>query len=308
MKRAPAESGASGRKVEPSMLGFCTLGLSAATVSGRVARVTLFCLGGVLLSPLVSNPAPALDAAEPRVTSASTPLPIFKDPRAALRAEFEGHRGDAAGASLEALRYAADSGESVAAWKLARMYADGDGVPRDDRKAFDYFAKIVEHFSNDDPSPSERTMASNAFVALGGYLRGGVATAQIAADPEHAFDLFRYAATFLRNADAQYNLARMYLDGLGVKKDPRQAMNWLDLAARKGHAEAQALLGQLMFDGAGAQRPRGLMYLTLARAAATNRPSAEWIAAAHAKALASASDADRQAADGMMESYLKRRD
>jgi TPR repeat protein len=298
-----------GMKVEPSMLGYRTLGLSAAIVSGRTARVALFCLGGLLLSPLLSAPAPALDAQDARATAAaSTPLPIFKDPRAALRAGLESYHGGDTRASVEALRYAADGGEAIAAWKLARMYADGDGVPRDDRKAFDYFAKIVEHFSNDDPSPSERSLAANAFNALGAYLRGGVANAQIAADPERAFDLFRYAAVFLRNGDAQYNVARMYLEGVGVKKDPRQAMNWLDLAARKGHAQAQALLGQLMLEGSAAERPRGLMFLTLAKASASDRPSEQWIADAHAKALASASDADRRAAEGMAASYLKRRD
>ncbi len=103
----------------------------------------------------------------------------------------------------------------------------------------------------------------------------GIASAKLAPDPERAFDLFRYAATYFGDADAQYNVARMYLDGVGVKKDMRQGMNWLDLAARKGHAPAQALLGEMMFNGeagGAAQRPRGLMYLTLAREPAERRP------------------------------------
>ena len=154
------------------------------------------------------------------------------------------------------------------------MYAEGDGVARDDHKAFDYFSKIVEHFADDDPDPSLRSMASSAFVSVGQYLRAGIASAKLAPDPERAFDLFRYAATFFGDADAQYNVARMYLDGVGVKKDMRQGMNWLDLAARKGHAPAQALLGEMMFNGeagGAAQRPRGLMYLTLARESARRR-------------------------------------
>jgi TPR repeat protein len=272
---------------------------------GRASRLALFALGFAVISAGFSGPAPALDA-DQRPTTAAAPLSIFKDPRAPLHGASDAARS--AGGSVEALRYSADSGESLAAWKLARMYADGDGVARDDRKAFDYFAKIVEHFSNDDPSPSERTMASNAFVALGAYLRDGVAGAQIAADPERAFDLFRYAATFFRNADAQYNVARMYLQGQGVKKDSRQGMAWLDLAARKGHPEAQALLGQMMFEGPAAQRPRGLMLLAMARASVGSRPSEQWIADLHEKALATASDADRAAAESLLSGQSKRKD
>ena len=103
----------------------------------------------------------------------------------------------------------------------------------------------------------------------------------------------------------------MYLDGVGVKKDIHQGMNWLDLAARKGHAPAQALLGEMMFNGeagGAAQRPRGLMYLTLARKSASGAPADQWIVDLHAKALASASEADRRAAVAMLENYLRHRD
>ncbi len=261
-----------------------------------------------ILVTTFSAPAPALDSADQRMTSPTAQLPMFKDPQSALRAGIESYHAGARGASVEALRYAADSGESLAQWKLAKMYADGDGVARDDSKAFDYFSKIIEHFTDDDPDPGLRSAASSAFVAVGLYLREGIASAKVPADPERAFDLFRYAATFFRNADAQYNVARMYLDGNGVKKDVRQGVSWLDLAARKGHVQAQALLGQLMFTGfaGGApQRPRGLMYLTLAREAASGSASDQWIIDLHDKALASASETERKAAVGMLESYLK---
>jgi hypothetical protein len=281
----------------------------AAPHYGR--RVTLSaCLLATSVAMLVTalvDPAPALDAPAPSAAAETRPLPMFKDPRAALRAGLDSyHAGDAA-RSVPALRYAADAGEPMAQWKLGRMYADGDGVSRDDAKAYDYFSKLVEHFADDDPDPRERSMASNAFVSVGIYLRDGVANANIAPDLDRALDLFRYAATYFRNADAQYHLARMYLDGTGVKRDLRQAVNWLELAARKGHAPSQALLGKLMFEGeAGApQRPRGLMYLTLARDAANGAPTEQWIVDLHAKALHAASDADRKAAVAMLEDYLR---
>jgi len=278
---------------------------------GKTPKALRFALAALFAAGLFT-PAGALDGADKNKLASTAQLPIFKDPQTALRVGLENYHAGNATTSIEALRYAAEGGESLAQWKLGRMYADGDGVARDELKAYNYFQRIVEHFSDDDPDPGVRSLVSNAFVSLGVYLRKGVAgtTARVAPDPERAFELFRYAATYFRNADAQYQLARMYLDGAFIKKDMRQALNWLDLAARKGHAQAQALIGQLMFDGAGGvgQRPRGLMYLTLARESAQGAAADQWIVDSHARALATASEAERMAAVAMLERYLKHRD
>lgn len=284
--------------------------LPAAAHKLRRAALPLI-LSATSLTLLVTAfvaPAPALDAPVAGAAHQTSPLPMFKDPRAALRAGIESyHAGDSAN-SVTALRYAAEGGEWLAQWKLGRMYADGDGVGRDDAKAYDYFSRLVEHFADDEPDPRERSVAANAFVAVGLYLRDGVASAKIESDVGRAFDLFRYAATYFRNADAQYHLARMYLDGVGVKRDARQGVNWLELAARKGHLQAQALLGRLMFNGesgVSGHRPRGLMYLTLARDSVAGAPAEQWIVDLHAKALAAASEDDRKAAVAMLETYLR---
>ena len=44
------------------------------------------------------------------------------------------------------------SWEPLAQWKLGRMYAEGDGVTRDDAKAYDYFSRIVDHFAEEEPA------------------------------------------------------------------------------------------------------------------------------------------------------------
>lgn len=296
------------------MIGFSLRSNICAAPRVKSGGVLTVCLAAASLGLLVTafvEPAPALDAADSQTAARTAPSPMFKDPRAALRAGLESREAGHAANSVEALRYAADGGESLAQWKLGRMYAQGDGVARDDAKAFDYFSKLVEHFADEEPEPSERSMASNAFVAVGLYLRDGVAAARIEPDTERAFDLFRHAATYFRSAEAQYNLARMYLDGVGVRRDARQGLNWLGLAARKGHPQAQATLGQLMFNGeagVAAQRPRGLMYLTLARDASAGGASDQWIAELHAKALSAASEAERKAAVTLLEGHLRRRD
>lgn len=281
--------------------------ISTSQISARATLPTcLMAASFVVLVTALVAPAPALDSPRETAKADQQTLTMFKDPRAALRAGLESyHAGDSA-TSVAALRYAAEGGEPLAQWKLGRMYAEGDGVARDDAKAYEYFSRIVDHYADDEPDPRERSMAASAFVAVGVYLREGVPDAKIKLDLDRAFDLFRYAATYFGNADAQYNLARMYVDGAGVKKNLRQAVNWLELAARKGHPQAQAMLGRMMFTGEASGEPdraRGLMYLTLARDAARD----QWIVDLHADALNSASETDRRTAGAMLEGYLRER-
>ena len=61
--------------------------------------------------------------------------------------------------------------------------------------------------------------------------------------------MFSYAASYFGNADAQYDLARLYLKNAGTSRDDfRYGMRWLGLAAQKA-SMAQALLGQMLLDG-----------------------------------------------------------
>ena len=81
----------------------------------------------------------------------------------------------------------------------------------------------------------------------------------------------------------------------------RQAVRWLAVAADKGHLQAQALLGHVLFngfEGMPPQRAKGLMWLTMARDAAVagKDPKDAWIVDLYGKAVAQASDSDRQVA------------
>ena len=90
--------------------------------------------------------------------------------------------GDAA-ASVAALTYAAESGQAIARWKLGEMYADGDGVPRDDVKAYHYFNQMVEDYDEDEPDRRNLSAISNAFVAVGVYCLTGIPDSDVRADP-----------------------------------------------------------------------------------------------------------------------------
>jgi hypothetical protein len=58
-----------------------------------------------------------------------------------------------------------------------------------------------------------------------------------------AFKEFKDAAE-KGDARAQYSLAVMYNDGIGVKKNPAEAMVWFRKAAAQGHPMAKEILKQ----------------------------------------------------------------
>lgn len=205
------------------------------------------------------------------------------------------------------LQYAAENGHAMAQWKLGRMYADGDGVAHDDLKAFEYFRKCANTHADDNPDQPQARFVANSFVALGGYYLTGIADSDIKPDPEHARQMYGYAASYFGDGDAQYHLARLYLDGSGGVKDPRQAVRWLVLAANKGQYEAQALLGRMLFKGEHVPRQaaRGLMWLTLASDSASVKET--WITELHDEAFDEASDEERARALRMLEHWMRSR-
>ena len=245
------------------------------------------------------GPALALDGSETPASAKAAPMSLYKTPYDALRKGMEGYRAGDVKNSVNALEYAAAGGEPLARWKLARMYADGDGVPKSDAKAFEYYEQIVDNYDEEDPNRRELSVVSGAFVAMGVYCLNGIAATKMEPDPSRALELFQFAATNFGDANAQYNLARMFLDGTGVAKDGPQAARWLSRAAEKNHFQAQAVLGYLLFNGADGiarQRAKGLMWLTMARESVTDTAKDSWVIDLYGKATSAANDNDRQAA------------
>jgi TPR repeat protein len=285
----------------------------------RTSRRTIlaFVLGALPLAPAFGfdgTPvnAPVKQAAPLGVTStapvAAAPLSNKPIPPAAIPGAAVPAATNAASSTVMALEYAADGGHPVAQWKLGRMYADGDGVVQDDLRAFEYFSKIANQHAEDNPSAPQAGIVANAFVALGRYYLSGIPNSKVKSDPERAREMFSYAASYFGNADAQYDLARLYFKSTGNSPESfRQGIRWLGLAAQKGQYQAQALLGQMLFNGEQMppQRARGLMWLTLARDSAG--PDEAWIKESYNRALAKANDNDRAMALQMLEQWVKGR-
>jgi hypothetical protein len=258
----------------------------------------------LVIAPL-SGPAVAFDGAPVNQDQAIPVISGQPGSTAALRKSAPS-TAPAQETSLTALQYAAEGGHPVAQWRLGRMYASGDGVARDDVRAFDYFSKVANAHAEDSPSAPQAAIVANAFVALGRYYLSGIPNSKVKPDPDRAREMLSYAASYFGNADAQYDLARLYLKSPDASRDDfRYGARWLGLAAQKGQHQAQALLGQMLFNGdrLPRQAARGLMWLTLARDGAAADEA--WIKESYNRAFAKASDDDRASALQMLEHWVQ---
>jgi TPR repeat protein len=253
-------------------------------------------------TPLVAVPsAPPVAplTLPPRSAMPPTPLEAFRSGAQALR---QGKTEQA----LTELEYAAEQGVPGAIWKLGRMYADGDGVKMNKARAYDYFRRLTATHGDDSAGTPNARYLANAFVTLGLYHLDGI-PGTLKADPNVAREMFRYAAAYFADPEAQYHLGRLYLLGKGAPKDAIQAARWLRLSANKGDHRAQALLGSMLFKGEDVSRQAalGLFWLIMAKDAAT--PDETWITDMYTSALAQASDSERATARKYLEDWLKNR-
>jgi TPR repeat protein len=207
--------------------------------------------------------------------------------------------------ALTALQYAAEQGQPAAQWKLGRMYADGDGVPQDQMRAFNYFSEIANTHPDESPGTAQARFVANAFVSLGHYYLNGIPNSKIKANAARARELYTYAATYFGDADAQYELGRLYLDS--TPNDPHEAARWFQLAANKGQCRAEAALGDILFQGqyVPRQAARGLMWLTLSKDCVG--PDESWVKSIYDNAFRRASDDERQMALVYLEGWLRGR-
>jgi hypothetical protein len=247
---------------------------------------------------LVSEPAFAFDGT-------SSPSTAALSPTDGLRTAARPPESTDSASALTALQYAAEKGQPVAQWKLGRMYADGDGVPRDELRAFNYFSQIANTHPDEVPGTPQARFVANAFVSLGRYYLTGIPNSRIAADPSRAREMIGYAATYFGDADAQYELGRLYLKD--APSDPHQAARWFQLAATKGHCRAEVALGDLLFEGHAVPRQaaRGLMWLTLGRDCAG--PDESWVKPLYDTDFQRASDDERAMALVYLEDWMKGR-
>jgi TPR repeat protein len=178
---------------------------------------------------------------------------------------------------------------------LGELYANGLGVPQDDKKAAEWYELAA---ARGDPS----AMFALAIFSLEGRagLRDRQKSAQLMADaaklghPIAAYDLallyiegqlfpqdFNRAAELLRvaanagNPQAQYALGTLYKEGRGVPKDLHEAVRLFSLAALADEADAQVEYAIALFNGQGVDRNQQLAVAYFHKAALSGNPIAQ---------------------------------
>ena len=181
--------------------------------------------------------------------------------------------GDAISETNE-LETLAAAGDVVAQRELGKLYLDGDGVAADPQIAHRWLEEASVNVNADpeaqfllgtlyetgvgvEPDPliamawyisSSENDFPQASLRLGQIYRDGVLWPQ---NYEDAAELFRAAAD-AGNAEAEFELAKLYEAGMGVDRSPLLANLWFNRAAVQGYpgadARAQAVAGALSSD------------------------------------------------------------
>jgi exopolysaccharide production negative regulator len=251
-------------------------------------------IGSALAAFIVLTPAGVGGADEP---------PPYTSATEAYRQGASAMKSGELSSAVPALEYAATRGVLGAQLKLARLYARGGDVPKDEAKAFHYYQNIADQYADIPPSSPIAKYVGEAFCALGRYYVGGISAMPLHPDPVYAAGLFRHAGAYFGDAEAQYQLGRLYLGGTGVEKNQTIAANWLAMAARKQHPGAQAVLGEMLWRGEGVsqRQVRGLALLMLANENAKDSlEDLTWISQRYEKTVALADKAMRKEAEAMV--------
>jgi hypothetical protein len=283
---------------------------SAGVVFGLTAALLIGMAG-----PVSAQQGPVPPAAVPNSQPpGSLPMPsapaTAADAALAMANLLDGAGGGISSADqMSALEDAAEAGQPMALYQLGLMYENGEGVARDPAKAFGYFSQIANDHADAAPRGVEADIVAQSFVKIGEYYAEGLPDAGIQADAHRSHALIMHAATYFGDADAQYKLGRLYLDPNELGVNPLQSARWLSLAARKGHAAAQATLGDLLFNGRKGLTPQpeeGLMWLSVAskRVAGTN--DEKWVTDLLKADMSVATPEQRARAEQMAESLGSR--
>ena len=110
----------------------------------------------------------------------------------------------------------AEKGDATAEYYIGNLYAEGKGVPQDDKAAFMWYQRAAE-----------RGNAMAQYNVGASYAEG----VGVDKNPADAVKWFRRAAD-QGMPFAQLNLGLLYAAGAGVKQDNVEALKWLEIAFR----------------------------------------------------------------------------
>lgn len=158
---------------------------------------------------------------------------------------------------------------AYAAYELGRMCKAGIGVEADERASQAWYARAYTGFLE-----IERSMADDKlYYRLGQMNLTGTGTRS---DLHKARSYFEKAAV-LENADALYGLGKLFLKQELPEYDPQKAVEYLIQTAQKGHEFAQYTLGKLFLKGDEVAKNTDYALRWLEEAAKKENPYAEYL-------------------------------
>jgi TPR repeat protein len=224
--------------------------------------------------------------AQPKPAPAPAPAPAAAAEPDLAYGAFQ--RGYFLTAFREATKRVDEKGDPKAMTLLGELYADGLGVPNDDKKADEWYRLAAARGDREaifalamfrlTGRAGQQNRAEGAKLLADAAKLGHVVAAydlallylegqMLPQDFGRATELMKMAAE-AGNPQAQYALATFYKDGRGVKQDLQEATRWMAAAARSGYTDAEVEYGIALFNGTGTaknERAAGEYFMKAAR-------------------------------------------
>lgn len=157
-------------------------------------------------------------------------------------------------AAMRLWRPLADEGDAAAQFMVGVMYKTGLGVPQDDATSVFWYRRAAEQ----GLSEAQFQVGLHHFqLALQHCRQLGFdhySPGKACSQGESQAEKWLRKAADQGHAKAQYSLATLYRNGVGVAQSDAAAMSWYQKAAGQGLAEAQYGIGVMYEFGAGVPR------------------------------------------------------
>ena len=221
--------------------------------------------------------------------------------------------GSGHGFTLDELRRISEGEDAEAQWRLGRLYLDGTAVEQNAREAAKWLGLAVG--SGHDAALEELHEVAEggdmeAQWRLGRLYLDGLVPGRGAHEAAHWFSMaassgHRAGLEALRGiangglAEAECRLGSLYLEGLGVERDEKEAAKWFGLAAGRGHGVAlEDLRGVAEGGEKEAQWRLGRMHINGEPVERDVRAAVKWFGLAAGHGHADALDGLREIAEG----------
>lgn len=247
-------------------------------------------------------------AASVVAVSTAVAAPAYRSPEDALSQGIGAYQSGYYEMAVPPLLYAAENKVFPAEFYLARIYSDNSGPYTNHGEAYKLFQKISEEHTEVDPDDAARApFVAKSLTKVAGYLLAGIPDIGLKPDTKRAAEFLREAAGFFRDEDAQFELAKLQLQGEGGENEVRNAKHWLATLSERGHAGAQAFLADLKWRGKHVDQDK-ISAFALISVAVNNAPPQDrvWIEDIYQNIYCGAGEGIREQATGRVAEWQDR--